>query len=76
VTKTQATPKHRDNGNGPMELWTIEDLAAFLKKPTSWVYENYRELFPFYRMGQAIRFDPEEIRAALRNQYHAPHSAR
>jgi hypothetical protein len=55
---------------GPAELWTIEDLAHFLKKPTSWVYENYRDLFPFYRTGQAIRFDPEEIRNALRDRYH------
>jgi hypothetical protein len=72
VTKTRQTPKRNNNDDGGLlELWTIEDLTAFLKKPSSWVYENYRELFPFYRIGQAIRFDPEEIRAALRDRFHA-----
>ncbi|MEV0398854.1 helix-turn-helix domain-containing protein [Actinoallomurus sp. NPDC050550] len=53
---------------GLVDLWTAEDLAEFLRKPLSWVYENYRERFPFYRVGQAIRFDPAEIRASLRGQ--------
>ncbi|MBW8486698.1 helix-turn-helix domain-containing protein [Actinomadura parmotrematis] len=48
------------------ELWTIDDLARFLRKKKSWVYENYREQFPYYKVGQQIRFDPAEIRAALR----------
>jgi hypothetical protein len=47
-------------------LWTIDDLAAFLRKPKSWVYDNYRDLFPFYKLGQQVRFDPMEIRLALR----------
>lgn len=71
MKKTSVMAEQCSHGDGPTELWTIADLAAFLKKPTSWVYENYRELFPFYRMGQAIRFDPEEIRAALRDRYRA-----
>jgi hypothetical protein len=69
--KRTHTPNGNGHGDGPMTLWTVEDLAAFLQKPTSWVYENYRGLFPFYRMGQAIRFDPQEIRDTLRNRYHA-----
>lgn len=72
MTRTRQTNSDDGNHNGgPAELWTVEDLATFLKKPTSWVYENYRELFPFYRMGQAIRFDPQEIRAELRDRYRA-----
>jgi hypothetical protein len=71
MTKPREAPKPGDGNRGPVELWTVEDLAAFLKKPTSWVYENYRELFPFYRMGQAIRFDPQEVRSVLRDRYHA-----
>ncbi|SEG93318.1 hypothetical protein SAMN04489712_13818 [Thermomonospora echinospora] len=70
MTRTPGTATQKLRGaSGPDELWTVEDLSGFLKKPTSWVYENYRELFPYYRMGQAVRFDPEEIRAVLRQRY-------
>lgn len=51
-------------------MWTVEDLAEYLNKPVSWVYENYRDLFPFYKLGQAVRFDPDEIRAVIRDRYH------
>ncbi|WP_329097888.1 helix-turn-helix domain-containing protein [Actinomadura citrea] len=48
-------------------LWTIAELAHFLRKPKSWVYDNYRDLFPYYKIGQQVRFDPAEVRAALRD---------
>ncbi|MGI5206354.1 helix-turn-helix domain-containing protein [Spirillospora sp. CA-108201] len=48
-------------------LWTISELAHFLRKPKSWVYDNYRDLFPYYKIGQQVRFDPAEVRTALRN---------
>jgi hypothetical protein len=47
-------------------LWTITELADFLRKPKSWVYDNYREMFPYYKVGQQVRFIPSEIRAHLR----------
>lgn len=47
-------------------LWTIDELAEFLNMRKSWVYDNYRDLFPYYKLGQQVRFDPREIRAALR----------
>lgn len=47
-------------------LWTIAELAHFLRKPKSWVYDNYRDLFPYYKIGQQVRFDPVEVRASLR----------
>ncbi|TMQ79969.1 helix-turn-helix domain-containing protein [Actinomadura soli] len=52
--------------NGEDRLWTVAELAAFLQKPKSWVYDNYRDLFPYYKIGQQVRFAPGEIRAALR----------
>ncbi|TNM23644.1 helix-turn-helix domain-containing protein [Streptomyces sedi] len=43
-------------------LWTVKDLAEFLDKPTSWVYQNHaREKIPSYRVGQQLRFRPDEI---------------
>jgi predicted DNA-binding transcriptional regulator AlpA len=56
-------------------LWTINELAAFLQKPKSWVYDHYRELFPYYKVGQQVRFDPAEIRAALRANVRADQEA-
>lgn len=53
----------------PVELWTVGDLAAFLRKPKSWVYENYARCYPFYRVGREVRFDPDEIRAVLKTHF-------
>lgn len=52
--------------NNDDRLWTVAELALFLQKPKSWVYDHYRDLFPYYKIGQQVRFDPCEIRAALR----------
>ena len=38
-------------------LMTVEDLAAYLSKPKSWVYDNHRKAsIPSCRIGQSIRF--------------------
>ncbi|NBE53434.1 helix-turn-helix domain-containing protein [Streptomyces boluensis] len=43
-------------------LWDVSTLAAFLGKPTSWVYDNHvREGIPSFRIGQHLRFAPTEI---------------
>ena len=60
----------QEQGPGPVvEFWTIQDLAAWLRKPVSWVYAHYRDLYPYYRVGREVRFDPEEIRAAMAERY-------
>jgi len=47
-------------------LLTPQELATWLKMSRVWVYKQAEKgLLPFHRVGDAIRFDPEEIRAYL-----------
>ena len=44
------------------ELLTPEELAARLKVPLSWVYEQSRQgNIPTHRLGRYIRFDLREV---------------
>ncbi|HWU07413.1 MAG TPA: helix-turn-helix domain-containing protein [Streptomyces sp.] len=41
---------------------TLNDVAEFLAKPRSWVYENWkREEIPFRRVGQSLRCRPVDL---------------
>ena len=47
-------------------LLTPQELATWLNMSRVWVYKQAeRGLIPFHRVGEAIRFDPVEIRAYL-----------
>ena len=47
------------------ELLTAEELAAKLKVPVSWVYEQSRqENIPTHRFGRYVRFDVKEVIAS------------
>jgi excisionase family DNA binding protein len=54
------------NGNGhTAELLEPEELAAKLKVPISWVYEQSRQgNIPTHRIGRYIRFDFAEVLAS------------
>jgi len=50
------------------ELLRAEELAARLKVPLSWVYEQSRQgNIPTHRLGHYIRFDLQEILAHKKN---------
>jgi hypothetical protein len=50
------------SGDGTKELLEPEALAAKLKVPTSWVYEQSRQgNIPTHRIGRYIRFDLQEV---------------
>ena len=50
----------------PESLLTPQELANWLKMSRIWVYKQAEKgLLPFHRVGDAIRFDPEEIREYL-----------
>ena len=50
----------------PECLLTPKEVAAWLKMSVVWVYkQSQKGLLPFHRVGEAIRFDPEEIRSYL-----------
>jgi excisionase family DNA binding protein len=48
----------------PDTLWTVAEVAAFLKVSRSWVYHRLESgLLPHIRVGGLVRFDPSAIRA-------------
>jgi excisionase family DNA binding protein len=51
------------------ELLTIDELAALLKVPKSWIYERTRrrgaERLPYIKLGKYLRFEEGAIRAYL-----------
>ena len=48
------------------QLWTVPDVAKFLRASTSWVYKAAeRDQLPSIRIGAMLRFDPTAIRAWL-----------
>ena len=51
------------------ELLTVNDVAAFLRVPKSWVYERTRrrgaERLPHVKLGKYLRFRLSEVAAYL-----------
>lgn len=53
-------------------LWTVKDVADFTGLSVRWVHERTRRgEIPCYRLGTALRFDPEEIRAWIGKFHHS-----
>lgn len=47
-------------------LLTVDQVAAWLNMSREWVYKAAEKgLLPFHRVGEAIRFDPDEIQSYL-----------
>jgi excisionase family DNA binding protein len=45
------------------QLWTVPDVAKFLRASTSWVYKAAeRDQLPSIRIGTMLRFNPAEVR--------------
>ena len=50
--------------NGVGGLWTVHDVASFLRMSTSWVYKRVAEdAIPCVRLGASVRFKREDIAA-------------
>jgi predicted DNA-binding transcriptional regulator AlpA len=46
----------------PPDLMSIEDLAPYIKKSTSWIYKNYPSLgIPFAMIGNSPRFLKKDV---------------
>jgi excisionase family DNA binding protein len=53
----------------PESLLTPQEVATWLKMSRVWVYKQAEKgLLPFHRVGDAVRFDPGEIRAYLESR--------
>ena len=54
------------------ELLTVDELAAWLKVPPSWIYERTRRRgegrLPFLKLGKYLRFEEAAVRAYLARQ--------
>ncbi|APU40563.1 helix-turn-helix domain-containing protein [Streptomyces sp. TN58] len=52
-----------------VRLLTVTEVAEFLSKPRSWVYDNWRgEQIPFRRVGQSLRCRPADLEKWLDQQ--------
>ncbi len=54
------------------ELLTVDELAARLKVPRSWIYQRTRlrgpDRLPHVKLGKYLRFEEETVRAWLGRQ--------
>jgi excisionase family DNA binding protein len=68
----QASAVNQRIGTGERALLTIEDVAALLKVPPSWVYERTRhrcgDRIPGFRLGKYWRFREADVLAWLDRQ--------
>jgi excisionase family DNA binding protein len=54
-------------------LWTVAEVAAFLKVSRSFVYQACAaKTVPHVRIGASLRFDPARLRAWVRGEHGAP----
>lgn len=50
----------------PENLWTVEDVARFVKCSKSWVYKAAEAGdLPSVRVGSMLRFDPSAVKRFL-----------
>lgn len=60
------------------DLLTVEDVAALLKVPTSWVYDHTRkrgkERIPGFRLGKYWRFRESAVMEWLEQQQRSGHA--
>lgn len=47
------------------QLWTVAEVAAYLKTSRSWVYEKSKgaDAIPTMKVGGLLRYEPAEVRA-------------
>ncbi len=51
-------------------LWTVKEVAAYLRASISWVYMHAEDgTLPSVRIGGPRRFHPEAIRAYARGEW-------
>ncbi|MGI5519336.1 helix-turn-helix transcriptional regulator [Micromonospora sp. CA-259024] len=52
------------------ELWSVDDVAAFLRVPVETLYRWRKVKYgpPAARIGRHLRYDPAEVRAWVRSR--------
>jgi len=54
--------------NSTEVLWTIDEVAAYLRCTVRHVHNLLRSGLPHIYLGRLLRFDPEEVRGYLLKQ--------
>ena len=58
------------------DLATVEEIAAFLRVPNSWIYERTRrrgmERMPHFKLGKYLRFSRVEVLEWVQRQRRIP----
>ena len=71
---------HDPDGVYDHDLATVEEIAAFLRVPPSWVYERTRrrgiERIPHFKLGKYLRFDRYEVLEWVQQQRRIPLASR
>ncbi len=63
-TGQRMSTKPHNQDSGPLELWTVEETAAFLRVPVATLHKwRYLGKGPRgHRVGKYVRFDAAEVR--------------
>ncbi len=57
------------DGSVNESLWTVKDVAAYLRTSRSWVYQHVASGdLPYRRVGGLVRFIPDDVRAYARGE--------
>jgi excisionase family DNA binding protein len=63
---------HQEDTEDFPELLTVDELAALLKVPKSWIYERTRkrgaERLPHIRLGKYLRFEERSVLGFLQKR--------
>jgi excisionase family DNA binding protein len=62
--------RNTDTAPPPARLWTVDDLARFLRVPVNTIYKwrANGEGPPAYRLGKHLRFDEHQVHEWLRTR--------
>jgi excisionase family DNA binding protein len=67
---THAAPRAVPHAPADEALWTVAEVAAFLKVSRSFVYQACAaKTLPHVRIGASLRFDPATLRAWVRGEH-------
>ena len=62
----QSTAGSANGSSASKRLYTVQEAAAKLNLPSSWLYERTRKNeIPFRRFGKYIRFTDEDLEAII-----------
>ncbi|MGW4461794.1 helix-turn-helix domain-containing protein [Micromonospora sp. NPDC004704] len=56
--------------NGNNELWSVEDVSAYLRIPVETLYRWRKVRYgpPAARVGRHLRYDPADVRSWVKKQ--------